>query len=88
MRTPSNQPTPKQLQKLISHVAKIIGQCAAEGRGEPAGLHNAKTELQTAQQAFEAGDYDQAREKYDAAMDYVTKMTTEAYENLKQRTQT
>jgi ribosomal protein S20 len=66
---------------------KTIGQYAAKGCGDPAGLQNAKTSLQAAEQALKAGDYNKAREGFDAATNYVVTMVKEAAEDLKRRYQ-
>lgn len=76
-------PTLKQLQEL----AKTIGQYAAKGCGDPAGLQNAKTSLQAAEQALKAGDYNKAREGFDAVTNYLVTMVKEAAEDLRRRYQ-
>ena len=57
MRTPPAQPTTRELQELIPEAEKTIGQYDAKGWSEPAALQQAKTDLQTAQRALDAGDH-------------------------------
>jgi hypothetical protein len=83
MGTRSKPPTPKQLQRLIQRCEKNIEQYAAKGFGDNVGLSAARTSLDTARQTLEAGSYDKARKGFDAAMDYLSTMATDAMEDFR-----
>jgi hypothetical protein len=78
MKPPPQQPTPKQLQRLIPKATKIIEEYTAKGWGDPTGLQTARANLHEAQQALEAGHIDMARERFAGAFDYITSMGKDA----------
>jgi protoheme ferro-lyase len=84
MKTPQ-QPTARQMQKLIPKLAKTIEQYAAKGWSDSVGLQTARVDLQQAQEALADGNVDAAREKFEAAMEYLTSMAKEAMEDLRRR---